>query len=403
MSGGVTGFSGIRQHTTAIVWALPVTLIAATAFLAIFGDGLDPVYLAILTTSISIPFPIVGALIISRQPGQAVGWVMWIVGVLMVLALLLESYGEVRLFGGALPGSDTAVIITETIWLVPVVLALTFLPLLFPTGKLLSPRWRWIAWVSVAAMILTLIPTTIFLWLHRQAFLADQPFHTPAAVDAAYPIGAIVILICAIASIISLFMRLRRSTGVERLQLKWFLTGAATGLVGMVVNEFAPWRNDVNAITLTALPVAVGIAILRYRLYGIDLIINRTIVYSILTAVLAGADLLLIVSVEHLFEPVASGSDLVVAGSTLAVAAFVQPLRRRIQTTVDRRFYRHKYDAARIVEVFNARLRDEIDLDALTAELQATVVETMQPAYISVWLRGITHGREAQTEEWVTR
>ncbi|HEX7102330.1 MAG TPA: hypothetical protein VF201_06765 [Nitrolancea sp.] len=385
----MTGLAGIRGYTPVVVWALPPILIAATAFLAIFGEELDRLDLAILTIAFSIPFSVVGALIVSRQPGQSVGWVMWIIGVLMVLVLLLTSYGQVSLHGRALPGSATARVIVEVFWIAPVVLSLTLLPLLFPTGKPLSPRWRWIGWLSVAALILIVIPPTIFLWIHRQEFINDQQFHTPVAIEATFPIGDLAVLVCAVASIISLFKRIRRSAGVERQQLKWFLAGAATALSGMVVKEFAPWRNDVNALALMALPVAVGIAILRYRLYGIDLIINRTLVYSTLTAILAGADLLLIVSIEHLFKPVASGSDLVVAGSTLGVAAFVQPLRRRIQMTVDRRFYRHKYDAVRTLEAFSARLRDEIDLDALLAELGGVVQETMQPTHVSLWL---SHG-----------
>jgi hypothetical protein len=151
--------------------------------------------------------------------------------------------------------------------------------------------------------------------------------------------------------------------------------------VGSVVTDYG------FAIVISLTPASVGLAILRYRLYEIDRIINRTLVYSLLTAILAGADLLLITTIEHLFQPIASGSDLVVAGSTLAVAAFVQPLRSRIQSTVDRRFYRHKYDATRTLEVFSTRLRDEIDLETLRLELGAVVQETMQPAHVSLWLR----------------
>ncbi|HEX7102295.1 MAG TPA: hypothetical protein VF201_06590 [Nitrolancea sp.] len=384
----MTGLVGIRQHTTVVVWALPTILIAATAVLAIVGEGLDPVYLAILTISISIPFSAAGALIVSRQPRQAVGWVMWSIGGLMVLELFLESYAQVRLLGEVLPGRGTARAISEPFWVPPAVLPVTLLPLLFPTGKPLSARWRWIGWLAVAALVVIVVPPAIFFWFHRQELVNDQQFHTPAALGAMFPVGVIGILVAAIASIISVIVRLRRSAGVEREQMKWFLAGVATALCGLVVNEFAPWRNDVNGLALMALPVTIGIAILRYRLYEIDRLINRTLVYAVLTASLAFVYLVLVIGLGGLMRAiVGESSNLVVAGSTLAVAALIRPLRARIQTIVDRRFYRHKYDVTRTLEAFSSRLRDEIDLDTLTAALRATVMDTMQPESVSLWLR----------------
>jgi hypothetical protein len=374
------------QWMTVMVWVLPAALIAATAFLAFFGEGLDRLDLLILTISISIPFYAVGALIVSRQPRQAVGWIMWITGGLMVLVLLLTSYGQVSLHGDTLPGSATARVIVEAFWVLPVVLPVTLLPLLFPTGRALSSRWRWVGWLAVTATLGTVIPATSFLWIHRQQFVNDQEFHTPVAIATLLPVGTIAVLLAAIASIISVVIRVRRSADIERQQMKWFLAGVATALAGLIVNSIAPWRHDVNSIAIMVLPVTIGVAILRYRLYDIDHIINKTLVYGALTAILVGIDVSLVIGLEHLLEPVASGSDLIVAGSTLAVAALVRPLRSRIQSVVDRRFYRRKYDAARTLEAFSARLRDQTDLATLATELAAVVQETMQPAHVSLWV-----------------
>jgi hypothetical protein len=190
-------------------------------------------------------------------------------------------------------------------------------------------------------------------------------------------------------------VRFRHALQIERHQIKWFAFAVSLLLPYRIFAsqvESAPTDYGF-ALVIALTPASVGLAILRYRLYEIDRIINRTLVYSLLSAILVGADLLLIATIEQLFQPIASGSDLVVAGSTLAVAAFIQPLRRRIQSTVDRRFYRHKYDATRTLEAFSARLRDEIDLATLTTELQATVIETMQPEHVSLWLRdGLSKG-----------
>jgi hypothetical protein len=379
--------TGVSRHTTLIVWALPISLIAATAVLMIFGTGLDLMSLSVLSISISIPFSIVGAIITSRQPRQIVGWLLWTIGSLNALERFLESYGDVTLFGTKMAGFDTAHAIAERFWVPSAFLPVTLLPLLFPTGRLLSHRWRWIGWLAVASMLVIVIPTTIFLWIHRQEFVNNPQFHIPAPIDTTFLIGLIGSLVAAIGSSISMIVRVRRSSGVERQQIKWFFAGTTTAFAGLLGLILAPWPDDLNSIAIMALPVTIGVAILRHDLYDIDHIINRTLVYTTLTVILGGADLILVVGIQHLFQPVISDSDLVVAGSTLVVAACVQPLRARIQSTVDRRFYRHKYDAARTVEAFSARLRDEIDLDALLAELGGVVQETMQPAHLSVWLR----------------
>jgi hypothetical protein len=393
----MTRLVGVRRHTTAIVWALPAALLVTNAFLMVFGDGLDLIDFVVLSISISIPFSVVGAIIVSRQPRHVVGWVMWTIGGSSALQRFLEGYGQVSLHGAMLAGSGTARAIAVRGGFLAPILCLTLLPLLFPTGRLLSPRWRWIVWLAVASMLVMFIPSAIFLWFHRQEFVTiynPQP-HVAAAIDRTFAIGALGSFIAAIASCISVVVRVRRSSGVERQQMKWFLAGVTSEFVGILALFFASWHSDINAIAVAVLPVTIGVAILRYDLYDIDHLINRALVYSTLTATLVGADIFIVIALEHLLNPIASGSDLIVAGSTLAVAALIRPLRSRIQKVVDRRFYRRKYDAARTLETFSVRLRDEIDLDALTAALQATVVETMQPAHVSVWLTKTARSRSS--------
>ncbi len=376
-----------RKLFLGAVWALPAVMIFATAALTIIADGLDPLNFLILTITISIPFYAVGALIVSHHPRQSVGWIMWLIGAVSVLELWLECYGQASLSWGQLPGAATARAISEPFWIPSVILPVTLLPLLFPTGTPLSRRWRWFGWLAVMAMLVMVGPPTFFFWIHRQALVTNPQVPMPAAVDATFPIGAVGVLISASASFISVIVRFRRSSGIERQQIKWFLAGVATALAGVAALQFAPWRPDVDGAAIMALPFTVGVAILRYRLFEIDRIINKTLVYGAVTLFLAGLDLLLVFGFEHLLAPVASSSSLIVAGSTLAVAALVQPLRSRIQTTVDRRFYRHKYDAVRTLEALSARLRDQTDLDALATELGSVVHETMQPEHVSLWLR----------------
>jgi hypothetical protein len=204
-----------------------------------------------------------------------------------------------------------------------------------------------------------------------------------------FPIIAIC-LVCVGLAAISLLLRFRRSRGDERQQFKWLAASAGLLLVLMPIQyvfEFSGVAGAFFTVVLFALPVSVGIAILRYRLYEIDRIVNRAVVYGALSALLAGIYFGIVLAMQKVFSSFTGGSDLAIAVSTLAVAALFRPVRRRIQEIVDRRFYRAKYDAQETLEAFNARLRDEIDLDSLSGEIRAVVQETMQPAHVSLWLR----------------
>ncbi len=283
-----------------------------------------------------------------------------------------------------------------------------YLILLFPDGRLPSRRWRPLAWLSGVVMVLASLGLTI-----TPGALPGQPgVSNPFGIEG-YPmvtgaLGGIVVLLplCILASAASLVFRYRRSSGVARQQIKWVAFAAA--LVGLVylsiliswllgtqeasANEQAPlWLallQNMVLISYAGVPVAVGFAVLKYRLYDIDVVINRTLVYGSLTAMLVAVYYGSVVVLQYIFRALSGGeSQLAIVASTLVIAALFNPLRRRVQGFVDRRFYRRKYDAAKTLATFSAKLRDETDLDELNDELVRVVLETMQPAHVSLWLR----------------
>ena len=339
---------------------------------------------------------VVGCLILARRPGNVIGWIFTTVGLLTMIAGLADAYASyANAHPGSLPGPLVAIWIQNWIWLPTIQLALVFPLLLFPTGRSLSPRWRPVTWLAVGltaayAVLGALSPT---LWLPNGRTVANPIGVTSLDLDAG-PLGAVLsglLLFVFVASISSLIVRFRRSQGVERQQLKWFTYAGALVLLAPLSNSLL---GNISYVLVIALPLAVGIAILRYRLYDIDRLINRTLVYGLLTATLglayAGAVLIL----GQVFGGVTQDPpSWAVAGATLAVAALFRPARRRIQAVVDRRFNRRKYNAAKTIEAFSARLRDEIDLDTLSAELLAVTHQTVQPTMAALWLRPSVPGR----------
>jgi hypothetical protein len=259
---------------------------------------------------------------------------------------------------------------------------------LFPTGRSLSPRWRLVTWLAVGLVVAYTVSGALNPSLQLDGRAIANPIGVAGmGLDRGF-LGAVLsdlLLLVFAAAIVSLVVRFRRSRGVERQQLKWFTYSGALVLVAPLSNSLI---GNVSYVLVLALPAAVGVAVLRYRLYDIDRLINRTLVYGLLTALLAGIYGGTVLVFGQVFGGV--GRDppsLVVAGATMAAAALFQPARRRIQAMVDRHFNRRKYDAAKTVEAFSARLRDEVDLDALSAELLAVVDQTIQPARASLWLR----------------
>jgi hypothetical protein len=338
----------------------------------------------------AVSFPVVGALIATHRPRNPIGWLFCVVGVFQGLIIATEAYSDyaLRVAPGTVPGGLLTNWVAQWVWAPSVGLLVTFLPLLFPDGRLPSPRWRPVAWLSAFSIVLTCGLYGVLLWPLR-AVVDRDPFELlPAGQAIVLNAAAPFMLLCGLVCLAALAVRFRRARGIERQQLKWLLFAAAITVVilglslSLVVNRL--WLLPL----VPAIPVAAGIAILRYRLYDIDRIISRTLVYGLLTALLAGVYSGAVLVLGQVFGGV--GRDLpswAVAGVTLAVAALFQPARRRIQAVVDRRFNRRKYDVAKTVEAFSVRLRHEVDLDALSAELLAVADQTMQPTMASLWLR----------------
>jgi hypothetical protein len=301
-------------------------------------------------------------------------------------------------------------------WLVFIIIGFSVLYiLLFPTGRLPSRRWRWVTWLTVAFVLVGVI---------LGAFSSGPveglgPIRNPLGIEGfsnVYDsilftmVFTMVATVLVVAAALSVFMRLRRAKGVERQQIKWFAYAAAATVMGLVLAYIIPDVIDVplwferigHAIFLLlipAIPISIGIAILRYRLYDIDLLINRTLVYGSLTVTLVALYFGGIVVLQRVFVVLTGQqSTLAVVASTLLIAALFTPLRRRIQSFIDRRFYRSKYDARKTLEAFSAGLREETDLDALSDDLLGVVRETMQPAHVSLWLRPEKALKGAQTD-----
>lgn len=341
-------------------------------------------------------FALVGAIIIVRRPGHRIGVLFCVIAMVASFSTAAGQYVLADYAGAAeLPGSaEVAWIGTSTGSFIPVLF--TLIVATFPSGHLLSSRWRWLAW-TVAGVAVLIVVQAAMLWPVRSPALEIED--EIAGSEAAPVIFQLVFvgLLCAlVGGVASLVVRFRRSRGVERLQLKWFTLGAVLAAGGMFAGAALGVGVDpgfgnfvgtsVAAFGAIVLPLSVGAAILRYRLYDIDRIISRTLAYGALTAILAGSYLLVVLALQS-FLPVDDDSPLIVAVSTLGVVGAFRPLRARVQDAVDRRFNRSRYDAERTVAEFGVRLRTEVEIGSLTEDLVGVIGRTMQPAHVSLWLR----------------
>jgi hypothetical protein len=343
--------------------------------------------------------PVLGGLIASRRPENPYGWLWLGLGLSFALVVLAEPYAAYAMVvePASLPAPRTVNMVLALGWGMFVTL-MPFVLLLFPTGRLPSRRWRFLAWVVLAAGA-AMLPLG-FLSVYSGQGPVKTPFALGGAVGeavSALTLGAVLIVFAAIIlSAFSLVVRYHRASGVERQQLKWFALAAALGGGLIVADQLrldrllgdALWTL-LDAAIFAGLFVAVGIAILKHHLYDIDVVINRSLVYGSLTAMLALAyfgGVTAIQAIFRVFTGLEKQPQLAIVVSTLVIAALFNPLRRRIQSFVDRRFYRRKYDARKTLEAFSTKLRDETDLDALSEDLVGVVRETMQPAHVSLWL-----------------
>jgi hypothetical protein len=385
------------------LWTLTVLGLVATAWLdRLLRGGGAPELTAlpasgIPTVAAAVSAVTVGAVLASRQPRHPVGWLLVGLGLSSTAHDLTYSYTRYGLVArpGSLPGAAYLAGLNNGLVLGWICCA-SFVMLLTPTGRLPSPRWRRWAGVTVAAAVVWLLASVVYPQpLYPEYPEVGNPLAVPGLpqglLDVVQPAAGVVVLVSLVVAAVSLLRRFRRARGTERQQLRWLAWGAALAAVALVaaIASLALYSGtDLLNVSLgscaAVLPLATGAAILRYRLYDIDRIISRTLAYGLLTLLL-GLGYAAVVLGLGLLLP--QDSSLVVAAATLAAAAVFQPARRRIQQAVDRRFNRRRYDAARTIAAFSARLREEIDLDALRAELLAVVDQTMQPTRVSLWLR----------------
>jgi len=358
-----------------------------------------------------LAFPLVGALIASKRPTNPIGWICLAAGLFWMLIVLDDS------IPGAGPYPVWIDALIQWLWVPPVGLLGIYMILLFPDGKLPSRRWRPLAWFSGAVMVLASVALTFAPGPLEGHPGVRNPFGLEGHPMLAQVLPGVIALlpICILASAVSLFWRYRHSGGEVRQQIKWVAFAASfvgvMYLSAMVIGLFAPEATlgsgdvsllgdillDAVLLSYAGVPIAVGFAVLKYRLYDIDFLINRTLVYGALTATLVAVYVGSIVVFQGFLRALTGQeSQLAIVASTLAVAALFNPLRYRIQAFIDRRFYRRKYDAAKTLEAFSAKLRDETDLKALENDLVGVVRETMQPAHVSLWLRPDTASKKEE-------
>jgi hypothetical protein len=397
------------------LWGLALTLtVLALLLLALnlshphthtFDSWLD-------STLNAVFFSTVGAIVASHRSENLVGWLLCLYGLAQSIDLFSAQYAIYALL--AQPNSLPAGVAMAWVysWLLPIIIGFSvFFVLLFPTGRLPSRRWRWLGWLTMAF---------VFVGAISGAFTSGPidglgPIRNPLGIvgfSNAYTaiIYTMVALVLLVAAASSVFVRLRRAIGVERQQIKWFAYAAAATVIGLVLAYVIPEMIDVPLwferigytillVLIPAMPISIGIAILKYRLYDIDIIINRTLVYGSLSVTLVALYFGGIVVLQRVFVLLTGEkSTLAVVASTLLIAALFNPLRRRIQSFIDRRFYRRKYDARKTLESFSAKLRDETDLGPLSEDLVGVVRETMQPAHVSLWLLGDPEPQHEQPE-----
>ncbi|WP_052667282.1 hypothetical protein [Nitriliruptor alkaliphilus] len=382
------------------VRTIALVAFAATTCLAVAGPVLtllagEPLWPSTAATTAMYVFVVVGALIAFRRPRNPIGWLCLVVGAAFALEGALWA---VAFYGFAHPGSvplpEVWAVLGDAIVMPGGFLAATLLILLFPDGRLPSPGWRWLAWLTTVLLVINLLAGP---FLPTAGGWGRPPIPNPMAVAAAEWVEPTVFGLfgCVIASVVALVRRLRRSRGIERLQLRWLAAAGVAAVLSWLIAILLSVLvgDDVAVVVAVAgfslVPIAIGVAVARYRLFEIDRLISRTVTYAAVVAVLAAV---YVAGVLVLGTLLPRQSDLGVAASTLAVAALFLPLRRRVQQAVERRFNRSRYDAERELERFAGRLRDELDLDldSLTDDLLGVVATTVQPSRAGLWIRGPT-------------
>ena len=383
------------------LWALSVVLTASSLLLLalILRHPNVHVFDWWLGNALVVVDVTVGAIVASRRPENPVGWLLCLSGVAVGTSSFTSQYAIYALLAreGSLPAGEASAWVAA--WMLPIMIGLQVAYiLLFPTGRLPGRRWRWLAWLNVAFVLVGVLTFAFSPGAHQGSLGSIENPLGIEGFDVFYKttLYTMAPLLFGTAAL-SVFARLRHATGVERQQIKWFAYAAAMYAMSIVLNVInlgidAPlWFEQGSTIFFTAvgtmIPLSIGIAILRYRLYDIDLIINRTLVYGSLTVTLVALYFGVIVVLQRVLVVISGQeSTLAIVASTLLIAALFNPLRHRIQNFIDRQFYRRKYDAAKTLEEFGATLRASTDLNGLREELTDVVRDTVQPAHVSLWL-----------------
>jgi len=383
-----------------VVVAACVGMIGFTlASLVMPGNGVLParptIWGVLAYTCVFVSFPSVGGVIAIKRPRHPIGWLFLAIGACMVMSVFNTEYVSRALYlGWDLPAVPLVAWLGNWTFPVGAGLAMTWVPLVFPDGHHLGPRWRVVAWAASIVIAIEAIAQALPAGpIAGFGGRIDNPIAVPAELDGLLTtvsgIAFLVLALLGLVAIASLFVRLRQADTVGRAQLKWFLSSNAM-FVAVLVTAFIVQVDGLfflAVVCLAAIPVATGIAILRYRLFDIDRIISRTLAYAIVTGVSLLIFAVGILVLQAILTPITGAGTIAVAGSTLVVFALFQPLRGLVQRAVDRRFDRARYDADQTIAAFAVRLRDEVDMDTLRADLRAVIERSLEPSTTVMWVR----------------
>ena len=384
-----------RTARTLASWAIAIASVGVFVVEPITDPHSDLVY-SVLFGAATATFVLVGFVLLNRVPGNRIGALLVITGTLFAIAYGLNAYADAAAAARPpWPGAALAAAISDPIFIWPIIIALIGIPLVFPDGRLISRRWRWLVALAVLATAADALSSVL-----GPSVVGSGSLPNPLAIPGLGPLTAALGAAASLTSIIgfggaaaALWVRYRRGDLIERQQLKWLLAVAALAAIFFPVAFIIPDPTAsgvafvLGSLTLIAFPIAIAVAILRYHLFEIDRIVSRTVAYLLVTAVLVAAYAVAILALEAPLGTFAGGNTVAVALSTLVVAALFQPLRRRVQTAVDRRFDRARFDAERTTAAFSERLRDEVDIAMVTGDLDSTVRQALRPAELGLWLR----------------
>ena len=376
---------GLGKTATLLVWLVALAdagliLVSPIVRDTAVGGGSDPsipeAVGAIALYGLTTLYGVVGAIIVTRQPRNAIGWMVWGAASVLAVGIFGAALAELRI-AGALPVSLVAAPLSDSMLQVALYLITVFIPLYFPDGRLPSRRWWPVPWYATAGLGLFVISRIVL----------------PGAVASTLVVVSNVVAATAfVLALAATVIRFRQGDRAQRQQIKWLAAAAALAAIGFATSLIPElglgWI--LFLVGMALLPVAIGIAVLRYRLYEIDRIISRTLAWALVTGLLLAAFVVLVIGLTALLEPVTGGNTFAVAGSTLVVFVLFQPLRTRIQGAVDRRFDRYGYDAERTAAAFATRLRDDVDLASVQGDLLGVVAGNLQPTLLGIWMRGTT-------------